>query len=511
MKQTSRTKSSIKNMLLATIAQIVTIFSKFFVQTVFIKFLGSEYLGLNGLYTNILTMLSLAELGVGNAIIFSMYKPIAKNDIEKVKSLSQLYKKSYTIIGAAIFLIGVCLIPFLPFIIKDIPSVKENVVLIYFLFLINSAVSYFWTYKKSIIFAHQKNYIVSFYSMIFLVLRSVFQCVFLIVTKNYILFLIIMIIFTILENFAVSIQANKLFPYLKERKVDKLNKKEQKNIFTNIRALLFYKVGTVILTGTDNILMSSMLGTAVVGIVSNYTLIINALSGIVNQALTGFTASIGSLNATGDKVKEESIFYQLFFISFWIYSYISICLFILLNDFITLWIGMEYVLPIGTVLVIVLNAFFDGIRFASYTYRTTLGLFVKGKYVPLIESVINIIVSIILCKIFGLLGIILGTIIARALTVVWFDPYLIYKYEFKKNPIKFYGQLLKYLMIFSVTLILTYLVICKLAFTGIFGFIAKGIICTIVCNVIFILFFFKTQEFKDVKEKIVFILKKVER
>ena len=134
MKQTSRTKSSIKNMLLATIAQIVTIFSKFFVQTVFIKFLGSEYLGLNGLYTNILTMLSLAELGVGNAIIFSMYKPIAKNDIEKVKSLSQLYKKSYTIIGAAIFLIGVCLIPFLPFIIKDIPSVKENVVLIYFLF-----------------------------------------------------------------------------------------------------------------------------------------------------------------------------------------------------------------------------------------------------------------------------------------------------------------------------------------------------------------------------------------
>ena len=231
----SRTKNSAKNLGTGVIVQVINILMEFIVRTIFIKILGKEYLGINGLFTNILTMLSFAELGIGTAIIFNMYKPVAENDKNKIRALMQLYKKSYNIIGVVVFALGICVIPFMKYIVKEAPTIKESIILIYILFLLNTSVSYFFTYKKSIISAHQKQSIINNIDSVFYLVRSILEIIFLIITKNYIVFLIIKIVSTLSENFIISMKANKMYPYLKENTKEVLNKECCNNLSDSVQ------------------------------------------------------------------------------------------------------------------------------------------------------------------------------------------------------------------------------------------------------------------------------------
>ena len=281
----SRTDNIVENMKTGLVVQLLNKILAFVVRTVFIKVLSTEYLGVNGLFTNILTILSFAELGIGNAIIFNMYKPVANNDKEKIKSLVKLYKKSYEIIGVLVFLVGMCIIPFLNLIIKDAPDIKENISFIYFLFLLDTALSYFFTYKKSIISAYQKESIINNYTTIIYLIRAVVQISFLLITKNFIVYLIIQILSTLILNIVLSLKADKMFPYLKEKNVQNLQDKEKKSIYANVKSLIIYKFGSVILNGTDNIIISSMINVSTVGLCSNYTLIIESVKAILKSIL----------------------------------------------------------------------------------------------------------------------------------------------------------------------------------------------------------------------------------
>ena len=313
MKEESRTKNSILNISTGAIVQIINKLMAFAVRTVFIEMLNSEYLGVNGLFTNILSILSFAELGIGTAIIFNMYKPVAEDDIPKIKSLMYLYKKSYNVIGIVIFLLGLCVIPFMGIIVKDTPNIEENIILIYVLFLINTSMSYFFTYKKSIISAHQKEIVINKIDSIFYICKSIVEIIFLVLFRNYIVYLIIGILATFTENMVLAYKANKMYPYLKEKDAKELDKKEKKGIMQNVKSLVIYKIGGVIMNGTDNILISSMINVTTVGYCSNYTLIINAVTSIVTSALNGLTASVGNLNAVGEKKRKEEIFYLITF------------------------------------------------------------------------------------------------------------------------------------------------------------------------------------------------------
>ena len=293
----SRTKNTLRNMKTGAIVQIINKLMAFIVRSVFIQVLNTEYLGIHGLFTNVLTILSFAELGIGTAIIFNMYKPVAENDKEKIKSLMKLYKKAYNIIGIIVFILGICVIPFMNIIIKDIPDVKENIIFIYLLFLFNTASSYFFTYKKSIIYAHQKQSIIDNLDSIFYFLKSIFEIIFLVLTKNFIVYLIIQILGTFLENVTIAKKADKLYPYLKEKNVLPLEKTENKGIFNNVKSLIVYQLGGVIMNGTDNILISSLINVSTVGICSNYIMIINSIKSIVSSMLNGVNESIGNLNA----------------------------------------------------------------------------------------------------------------------------------------------------------------------------------------------------------------------
>ena len=498
----SRTKNSIKNMSTGVIVQIINIIMEFAVRTVFIKMLNNEYLGVNGLFTNILTMLSFAELGIGTAIIFNMYKPVAENNKEKIKSLMNLYKKAYNIIGITVFILGLCVIPFMGIIVKDAPNIKENLIFIYILFLINTSSSYFFTYKKSIISAHQKQSIINNIDSIFYIVRSILEVIFLLLTKNYIVYLLIKIISTILENILISIKANKMYPYLKEKSKEKLSKEETNNIFSNVKSLVIYKFGSVIMNGTDNILISSLINVGTVGLCSNYTMLITAVKRVLSSAIKGLTASVGNLNAVGTPKKKESIFYQLTFANYLIYSFCTIAFIVLLNPFIELWIGNKYILNIGVPISLAISFLIEGLRNPGYIYRTTLGLFQKGKFTPYIGAITNIFLSILLCKYIGVTGIFVATSISQLVSYSWIDPYLIHKYEFKTPVRKYFIKYIKYILIFTINLLTTLYIVNLINIKGLISFILKIIIVSIIPNIINYLLLRNTIEFKELKSRL---------
>ena len=497
MNKDGRTKNVGRNVVFNLTCQMINVLLSFISRTVFIKILGADYLGINGLFTNILTILSFAELGVGGAIIYNMYKPLAENDIEKLKSLMALYKKAYTLIGTFILILGLCIVPFLDLLIADKPDIDENLSIIYVLFLMNTSFSYFFLYKRSMIIADQRAYVVVVIEQIITFIKTVIQIILLLLSHAYLVFLVTQVVCTLLTNSVVAYKADKLYPFLKE-KAAPLEKKEQKQIFTNIKAIVFYRLGSSILNGTDNLIISAMLGVTPVGLVSNYTLIITTFNTLLTKVKDAFVASIGNLNATEGTEKQYNIFLKLQLICFWMYGFCTIGLFTLGNDFIRLWIGEDYLLSQIVLLSLCLAFFENGVHFAIYTYRTTLGYFVQGRLTPLFAAILNIILSIVMCKVMGLSGIFFATVISRLLTYGIIDPYLVYKNAFKKPFYMYYIRYAGYVLFYFIILVISELIIGEIAIAGLLGFIIKMGVVTLLFNGISFAFFYRTKMFKEI-------------
>ncbi|MBC1457845.1 lipopolysaccharide biosynthesis protein [Listeria newyorkensis] len=439
-----------KNLLIGSGTQVIFLILSFINRTVFIYFLGKEYLGLDALFTNILMVLSFAELGIGNAIIFSLYKSMVDKNKARIKAIMALYAKAYRIIGLTVFAVGLLIMPFLNLFTKNPPNIPENIYIIYFLFLLNTAISYMFSYKKAIFSADQKEYVINVSQQIFFLIQSVVQLTYLYITRDYIGFIVIQVVGTFGLNVFLAIYANKKYTYLKGKTTEKLEKAEVKTIFQNVKALAMYKFGSIIMNGTDSIIIAAFLGLSVVGIYSNYLLIIAAVVTVLSRALNSITGSIGHLNNADDDAKKEQVFKQLFFIVAWIYFLLSIILFNVINPFITLWIGESFVLGTGTVLAIVASFYVNGMQFPGYTYRTTMGLFRQGRYVPIAMAILNIILSIIFAIHFGLTGVIVATIISRLVTTTIIDPYLVYHFGFKKKVGSYFKMYLGYAVITAI-------------------------------------------------------------
>lgn len=502
MKQRSRTENSIINSAMSIVTQVLTVVLNFAVKTVFIKMLNDEYLGVNGLFTNIITMLSLADLGIGIAIPYSLYKPLAKKDEHKINVLMNFYKKVYTIIGIAVLLIGLSLTPFLGLIIKDIPKNVPHLSLIYILFVIHSASSYFFVYKKFLIDSDQKGYITSRIIFTFSTLLSIIQIILLVTTKNYILFLLSSIILVIIQNIYISSKANKLYPFIKNKTDEKLEKEDMEGIKKNVSSLFIYKVGTVIMNGTDNIIISKFIGLIIVGFYSNYVLIINSITTVLNQIFNAITSSIGNLVVTTNKKRSKEVYDNLNFANFWLYALFGVCIIVLINPFINVWIGKKYVMGFSIVFLLVLNFYVLGMQSVTNSFRNAYGLFWIAKYRPIIMVIINIVISVVLVQFIGIEGVLIGTLISRLVTTAWLDPYIVHKYGFEISPKSYYIDYLKYLVIFiAISIILNYFV-SMIAINNIFILILIAILVVIIVNVILVLLFFKTSEFNYFYDKI---------
>ena len=506
--KSSRTKNVAKNVVFSTVFQMIAYVMGFVARTFFIKLLGEEYLGLNGVFTNVLTILSFAELGIGTAITYSMYKPLAENNEKKLKQLINYYKKIYFLIGTSILVLGIIFIPFLRFIITDAPNIKENLTIIYLIFVLNSAISYFYAYRTSIISADQKNYLVIVYNKVFHIIRLIVQILVLFYYKNYYVYLLIETVSLFLANYLLARKSKKLYPNLVDIKNEQLPEKEKHGLINNVRSLIVYKFAGVALNGTDNIIISRYLGLAAAGLYSNYQLLTNAIVEVIGQVTASFTASVGNLNSVATKEKKEDVFYKLLYFTFLLFGVVSICLVLLLNDFVRLWIGEKFVLSLFTVVMIVGHIYVNGVQYASFSYRNTLGLFKEAKIGPIIAVILNIGLSILFAKTIGLAGIFLATIIARFFSFGLVDPIMVYKYEFKKSPVKYYFKYFNYLAVVLLTGLLCYFVTKGIVITNIVTLFIKGVIVLATSGIVLILATFWTKEFKGLLGSFLYLLKR---
>lgn len=491
-----RTKNSIKNVIAAMLSNIITIVIGLIAQAVFIKILGIEYLGLNGLFTNIISMLGIVELGLGNAIIFNLYKPLASNDTETIKSLMKLYKKSYILIASVVLIIGLVIIPFLPLLIEKV-TVNINIIGIYLLFLIDIVCSYLLSYKRSIFYADQKNYYVNIIHIGYTILLNLSQLIILFFTKNYYLYLAIKIIIRLIENLIITTLANKKYPYLLEKNIKNIDKKIEKDIFTKVKALFFHKIGGFIVLGTDNILISKYLGLAVVGLYSNYYMIINAVQTLFSQALIALTPSVGNLLVKENKNKTFEVFKRIRFMNFWIATFTSVCILNMMQQFITIWIGEKYLLSDVILIVLVFNFFQKMMRNTYQAFKEAAGIYYEDRFVPLFESIINIVASIILVKIIGLPGIFLGTIISGF--VLWFYSYpkYVYKKLFDRKIIDYLKETISYILLFVIIAFITFKISSLVIIDNTFiKLLINTLICIVIPNLIMLMIFFKSDNFK---------------
>lgn len=499
MNKNSRSTNVIINAISGVGGQLFTSILAFVCRTYFIKLLSTAYLGVNGLFANILSLLSLAELGIGPAIIFSMYKPIKDNDEEHVARLMNFYKKAYSIIAVVVAVIGLALVPALPYLIKDTSGI-ENLGLIFILILSNTVTSYLLAYKGSMLMADQKAYVTVIFRNVFAVVQNVAQILVLIWTGNFILYLIVQIVTTLLTNIIQAIYVNKKYPFLVKYRKSKIDKQEQKGIMRNVKGMMMHKIGGFVLNGTDNLIISKFVGIIAVGIYSNYSMIITLIKGYLKQITSAFSASVGNLIAKEDSEHCYSVYNTVMYGFYWICGLCSVCFYVLFTPFILLWLGDEFLLSKNVLLVIIMNFYVYAVHSGNDSFINASGLFWETKFKPIVESIINLVVSIILVKYLGLVGVFIGSVFAYFCTG-WIEPKMLYSNMFKKSFIKY---VVKYLAFFVFTFGLaigieefaTYFITGNLFLQLV---IRLGLIL-ILYNALIILFSFRSQEFKDVKK-----------
>ncbi len=502
-----RTKNSLKNMIIALISYFITLLITFISQKYLINILGIEYSGINSVFNNILSMLSISELGIGTAIIFNLYEPIAKNKVSEIKSLLKFYKKAYNFIALFILFIGIILIPFIPNFISG-NNISENIYLVFLLFLIDSVISYLATYKRSLIYANQKNRIIDIIHLCYTLILNISQILILVNTKNYILFLSLKIVCRLIENIVINIIANKMYPFIKDKNVLVISKDIKDDIFKRVKAQVLHSIGGFVVLGTDSLLVSKFFGLNMAGIYGVYIMVINAAHTIISQIFSAVTASIGNLLTEKDYKKNLIVYKRLEFINFIIYSVVSIVFYFSINDFICIWLdSSEYLFTNAIVMCLAINIFLQGMRKTMQTFATAAGICYENRFVPIFEATINLVASLILLKIFGIIGVVIGTILSTFVLYFYSFPKFIYNPLFKKDKKDNIIEFMKYVSVLIIMFLIVYGINIFVLFENIYlKFIIETVLNTFICGLLIIIIFHKTDEFRfiinSIKEKL---------
>lgn len=492
----SRAKNSARNTLFAAVSYVVKMLLQFVVRYVFIRYFVAEYLGINGLFTNILNVLSLAELGVGNAIVYSMYKPIAENDTEKIKSLVRLYRNLYLIIALVVIVIGLALIPALPYLIKDAPNVDINLTVIYLLFLAQTVIGYFFAYRRSLVFANQRNDIESKASFFVQIALTISQILIIVFWENFYAYIVAFVICSALDAIAVFLISYRLFPEIRG-KAEKLEKSDTKEIAKNTGAMVFHKLGTAAVFSSDSIIISAFIGASVLGYYSNYTLVITALTSVVNLVVTSFKGSIGNFIAQKPIEEVYKTYKALNLMIMWLVGFMTIGLITCFQHFMRLYTGKtEYVLSLFTVLLLCISFYLTQSRALTNAFKECAGLFWNDRFKPLFEAGINLGLDFLFVYFMGINGVILATIISTVVTPLWVEPYVLYKNYFKQSLWQFFMRYLVYTLITILIGGVTYGICYFIPAEGAGWFLLRFVICIIMPNSLYFAIYFKTPEFK---------------
>lgn len=476
--------------------RMLTLGLSFLSRTFFIRCLGDDCLGLNGLFTTILTMFSLVELGIGQAITFYMYKPIAAQDTRRLAVLVKFYKLCYRIIGIVIAVLGCALIPLLPSIIKLEAEVPYSIPLLYVLYVANTAVTYlFFSYPRTVLTAYQEGAVVNKVDSVFTFVSVTLEILLLVLTRNFIAFLLVRLAVTIAKNLTLGLIAQKKYPYIRQKTDEKISKAEIKEMFKDIYGLFVVRLSAQLIDSTDNLFISAMIGTVLAGYNSNYMMIINAIYGVVSTIIYSCGASLGNLCATESKERAENVFSTMHFVNFWISCFCTTCLFQLMNPFITLVWGAHYTFDLFTVALMCGNFYIVSSMYTVFSYRQSLGLFRECIYYQFAGAIVNIILDFLLIRLMGIAGLFTATVLVNVFIVCFPYSNNLYKVGFQMKSGAFLFKMIGGYVACAAICGINALICSQIPVT-IPGFIAQCVLSVLISNGLILLLFHRTPAFR---------------
>lgn len=500
-----RTRNTIRNIIFGFGYRILNIILPFISRTAILYILGEQYLGLSSLFTSILSFLSLAELGVGGAMVYSMYKPIAENDTTTIRALLNLYRKFYRVIGTIIFGLGLCLIPFLKLLVHEELPGDMNLYVLYLLYLVNAALSYWlFAYKTALLQAYQRNDVESKIAMVIMPLSYVAMLGGLFLTSNYYAYIIWLPIFTIVTNVVRLIYVNRHFPGLEPQ--GEISQELRASIVKKVKALIGTKLNTVVLNAADNIVMAAFFGLTTIAMYGNYYYIMSSIIGFLGICYSAMTAGLGNSIATESVEKNYNDFIKFSFINSWLVGWCTICLICLYQPFMYLWAGEELMFPFYVVLEFGLYFYTYQVRKIPVTYKDAAGIWWEDRFRPYVCMVVNLVLNIVLVQVIGISGIILSTVFSLFISIPW-ENYTIFKYVFHGGSRKYYQKMIYYAFTVLIAGIVTF-ALCSPWGNGFPALILRGCICVIIPNLLIMLFNFKSKEFQNTKAFLLGILKR---
>lgn len=494
--QINKTRNAARNIFFGAIQKIVNIVMPFISRTVMIYVLGAEYLGLNSLFISVLQVLNLAELGVGSAMIYSMYKPIAEDDKDTICALMRLYKIYYRIIGIVILVVGLYITPYIPMLIKQDTPDTVNIYVLYLMNLASTVLSYWlFAYKNCLLYAHQRNDIIDKTSSIVICVQQIIQMIVLALFRNYYFYLLIVLAAQIAKNLINAYVVTKMFPEYKDKGT--LPKEQVKSINQRVKDLFTAKLGGTVISSADAIVISTFMGLNALAMYNNYYFIMNSVSTFVFMVFTACSAGIGHSIVTASIDKNYNDFKTLTFIISWICGFCISCFYSLYQPFMKIWVGEKLMFNQGVVLLFCIYFYLFIMSGVFSTYKDSAGIWHEDRFRPLIGAIVNLVLNLAFVRKYGVYAILMSTIISYLIVNIPWLVYNIFFVLFKRSPKKYLCTILGYTMASVVVCFITAKVCDFILIKGIIGFLIKGIICIVISNLVLFIIYRKTHEYSN--------------
>ena len=489
--------NSLRNSAFAFIGQIITMLLGMVVRWFFVHNLGQEYLGVNSVMESILMLLSMTELGIGTSVAFALYKPISDCDEKRIGSLMTFYRKVYHAMAILTAVLGPLLLPFMKFFTKDAANVA-NINIIYLLFLLNTVLSYLFSYKRTLLSAYQQNYINTVSEDLFALLKYVLQILVLVIYKSFIGYIVINIVCNCAANVVIACVCNKKYPFISKYKKEKLLAEDKKKLSKSVVSLMYQKIGAKLVTSTDN-LMISYAKLTLMGIYSNYSMVVSIVSRLVYNVLQSVIGSMGNLMVQDDKELKGKVYTEFVFATFAFYFFISVGFAGCLERFIELWAGKDWVLSPWITFIVIVNFFLTGMRQPNVIVIEAAGLFNKLRAKAVSEVVVNLVVSLLFLIVLDMeiYGVLLGTTVSMVSVCIWWETLAVHKYALKVSPLRYFSNYIKYLFVASVGCFLAYFLSKAVPLDGFLGLMVSGLISVVIYIVVLLIFCGRSEVFKN--------------
>ena len=507
MSSQSRTHNALRNSVVGVGSHLFTALFSFASRTVFVRVLGAQYLGISGLFSNILTMLALSDLGVYTVMVYSLYQPLAQKDEKKTTALIWYFQRLYYGIGMVVLGLGLCCIPLLPYLINNSTLTYGETVFYYVLLLLNTVCSYVAISKSTLLRADQQVHIVQIVSAVSTFALQLLQIVILLLTHQYAFYLIAHIVVTLGSNVTMTVIAKKKYPFIRQKPECTLVDDIKDDIKKNLKATFLYKIGNTVMNSTDNILISVIVGTVFVGYYANYVTIFTVVNSFVMILIQAMLASVGNFYTTQNDERKFGLFRVLMLGFCALAAFCASCYICGMNDFIRMWLGKEYLLSNAFVLSVALNRFVFVTIHPLWITRESCGVFVSTKYVMIVAAGINVVLSVLLGRLWGISGIILATALSNLVTVFWYEPGQLCQKVFHINQKQYWGYF-AHLAVAAVPPIAIALIMQQHETNNFFVLFVRFLICGLLTAVSFWCCMGKSQELNWLKNNFIRILKK---